>query len=350
MPLFHFHASQEQFAPRDLLRHAQLAEHVGFDGVFSSDHLQPWSPSQGESAFTWSWLGAALQATERLRFSTISVPGGWRYHPVVLAQAIGTLAAMYPGRLPWVAMGSGEALNECAVGRGWPSKPQRNARLREGAEAVRALLAGQRVNRQGFVQVNDARVWTLPSQRVLIVGAATSVATARWLGSWADGLLTVAHDLGELKAIVHAFHEGGGVGKPVHVKLDLSWAPTEELAVQQAHDAWRFTGARGNALTELRQPEDFDRATIGQRPEDIRRRVFVSHDLTKHIARLRACAAIGVESIDLHNVGPNQAEFIEVFGSKVLPVLRGQPVDDGVETVPMKLNENAAATPQPQFG
>jgi coenzyme F420-dependent glucose-6-phosphate dehydrogenase len=136
----------------------------------------------------------------------------------------------------------------------------------------------------------------------------------------------------------------------VHVKLDLSWAPTEEQALQQAHDAWRFTGARGNALTELRQPEDFDRATAGQRLDDIRRRVFVAHQLSKHVARLQACAAIGVASIDLHNVGPNQAEFIEAFGSKVLPALRGEPVEAGVETLPMPLQHGAAAVTAPQFG
>lgn len=350
MPLFTYHASQEQFPPRELLKLAQLAEHFGFDGVFSSDHLQPWSPSQGQSGFTWSWLGAALQATDRVRFGTITVPGGWRYHPVVLAQAIGTLAAMYPGRLPWIALGSGEALNECATGQAWPAKAQRNARLRQGADAIRALLAGERVTQRGFVQVNDARIWTMPPHPIRLVGAAVSASTARWLGSWADGLLTVAHDLGELKAIVHAFREGGGEGKPVHLKVDLSWAETEDQALQQAHAAWRFNGAGGNAATELRQPEDFDRATAGARPDDIRRHVFVSHELSKHVARLQACAAIGVESMNLHNVGPNQAEFIEAFGTHVLPVLRGEPAGHEVETRPAPLQQDAKATPASQFG
>src|SRR3982750_122319 len=105
MTLYTYHVSQEQFPPRALLGWAQRAERVGFDGAFSSDHLQPWSPTQGESAFTWSWLGAAMQATERMHFGTVTVPGGWRYQPVVLAQAIATLSAMFPGRLPWVALG-----------------------------------------------------------------------------------------------------------------------------------------------------------------------------------------------------------------------------------------------------
>lgn len=83
--------------------------------VVCEPHLQSWSPSQGHSGFTWSWLGAALQATERLTFGAITVPGGWRYHPVTLAQAVAALGEMYPGRLPWIALGSGQA-NETPTG------------------------------------------------------------------------------------------------------------------------------------------------------------------------------------------------------------------------------------------
>ncbi len=48
----------EQFHPNDLLRWSQLAEELGFGGVMASDHFHPWVPSQGHSAFVWSWLGA----------------------------------------------------------------------------------------------------------------------------------------------------------------------------------------------------------------------------------------------------------------------------------------------------
>ena len=100
MTLYSYHVSQEQFDPLALLDLVRQAEAVGFDAAFSSDHLQPWAPQQGHSAFTWAWLGSALQATQRLSFGTITVPGGWRYQPVKLAQAVATLARMYPGRLP----------------------------------------------------------------------------------------------------------------------------------------------------------------------------------------------------------------------------------------------------------
>nr|BFF09870.1 hypothetical protein GCM10025699_11730 [Microbacterium flavescens] len=39
---FGYKASAEQFGPTELLDYAVLAEEVGFDSVFISDHLQPW--------------------------------------------------------------------------------------------------------------------------------------------------------------------------------------------------------------------------------------------------------------------------------------------------------------------
>jgi probable non-F420 flavinoid oxidoreductase len=322
MTLYSYHVSQEQFPPRALLGWVQRAERAGFDGAFSSDHLQPWSPSQGESAFTWSWLGAAMQATTRLRFGTVTVPGGWRYQPVVLAQAIATLAAMFPGRLPWVALGSGEAVNEAVAGPEWPPKAERNQRLFNAAMAIKALLAGERVTTEGPPALRDARLWCRPATPPLLVGAATSASTAEWLGGWADGLLTVGRDVEALRSTIAAFRRGGGSGKPVFLKVDLSWAPSEAEARRQAHDNWRFNVAPGDANTELLQPEDFDAATRHLTAEAMQSHVFISSDPQAHVAHLQACAALGVESIDLHQVGSDQEGFIDVFGGQVLPALR----------------------------
>src|SRR5918993_4184319 len=141
MPVIGFHAQHEQAHPRDLRDSAVRAEQAGFDAVMCSDHLAPWSRSQGHSGFTWSWLGAALQATEHVPMGAFHAPGQ-RYHPVISAQAFATLAAMFPGRFPWVALGSGEALNEHVTGDPWPTKDVRTARLRECVDVMRALWRG----------------------------------------------------------------------------------------------------------------------------------------------------------------------------------------------------------------
>ena len=50
---------------------------------------------------------------------------------------------MFPGRF-WLALGSGKRLNKDITGLVWPEKTERNARLRECADIIRALLRGAR--------------------------------------------------------------------------------------------------------------------------------------------------------------------------------------------------------------
>src|SRR5688572_20836985 len=104
-----FHASHELFPPSRLLHFARQAQRMGFRAGMCSDHFHPWTVEQGESGFAWSWLGAAMQATD-LPFGTVCAPGQ-RYHPAIIAQAAATLAEMFPGMF-WLAVGTGQALNE----------------------------------------------------------------------------------------------------------------------------------------------------------------------------------------------------------------------------------------------
>ncbi len=328
MVSFSYHASHEQFAPSDLLAWVQRAEAAGFDGAFSSDHLQPWGAAQGHSGFAWSWLGAALQATRKLTLSLITVPGGWRSQPGVLAQAIATLAQMHEGRLPWVALGSGQAINERAVGRDWPGKSERNARLREGAHIIKRLLAGETVTERGGVSALNARVWSLPQRVPILVGAAVSEQTAGWLGGWADGLLTAGHDPEKLAKVAAAFRGGGGEGKPIYLKFSLSWAADADEALRQAHEQWRFNALGGDVSWELARPEDFEQATRFVRPEDMHENLFISHEPAAHVERLQALTDLGFETIVLHNVGRNQIDFIDMFARCVLPYLNRAVVSD----------------------
>jgi coenzyme F420-dependent glucose-6-phosphate dehydrogenase len=316
-----YHNSHEQFSPSELLSFVRHAEEAGFDAAFSSDHFHPWAPAQGHSGFIWSWLGSALQSTQRLTFGGITIPGGWRYHPAIVAQALATLDDLFPGRVPWFAMGSGERLNEHIVGEAWVEKTERNARLEEAIGMIRKLLAGERVSQRGCIPVENAQLWPASSHSIRLVGAAMTADTAEKVGTWADGLLTTAPDLEALKKIVSAFQRSGA-GKPMHLKVDLSWAVDENTALQQAHAEWRFLTAGREASQTWKTPEEFEQNTRAVKPEDMRKSVLISADLDQHIQWLRERAALGFETLNLHNVGRNQHEFIEAFGRHVLPALR----------------------------
>ncbi len=314
-----FHASHEQFAPSELLKYTIAAEQAGFDCAMSSDHFKPWSRSQGHSGFSWSWLGAALART-RFQVGVIAA-AGYRYHPAVVAQAAATLAEMFPDRF-WFALGSGERLNEDITGLPWPSKPERNATMRECAGLIRSLLAGERVTHRGSVTMVDAELYSRPGTPPPMLGAAVTEATAEFVGGWSDGLLTVASKPGKLRKVIDAFRRGGGEGKPVHIQVAVNWARTEAEALQGAFDHWRFAALGGDIGWELRSPEDYQTAARFVRPEDMRESVLISSDLSQHAAWLQEYAELGVDAAYLHQVDLNQQGFIEAFATKVLPQLR----------------------------
>lgn len=311
-----FHASHEQLPPSRLLECVRAAEDAGFRAATCSDHLAPWGERQGHSGHAWSWLGAALQATS-LPFGVVTAPG-YRYHPAVIAQAMATLAEMFPGRF-WAALGSGEALNEHVTGERWPDKTERDARLLECAEIIQGLLRGDEVTCDGLVRVDRAKVWSLPDQPPALIGAAVSAETARTVGGWADGMITINQPIEDLRAVVEAFREGGGEGKPVSVQVHLSWAEDEAEAEAIAHDQWRTNVFGSDLAWNLELPSQFDEAARFVRPDDVREPVLVSSDLDWHAARLGEIAAVDVQTLSLHHVGQEQERFIEAFGEHVIP-------------------------------
>jgi probable non-F420 flavinoid oxidoreductase len=316
MAVIGYHASHEQHAPRDLLRHARAAEDAGFAAISSSDHFSPWARAQGHSGFAWSWLGAAMQTTS-VPFGIVSAPGQ-RYHPAIIAQAIATLLDLFPGRL-WVAMGSGEASNEHITGDRWPPKPARNERLLECVEVIRALLKGEEVSADGHVRVDRAQLWSLPPAMPILYGAALSVDTAEWCGGWADGLITVHLPAAQLRDVIDAFRQGGGHGKPVVVQAKVAYGATDDAAVTAAHEQWRTNVFDSALMADLEMVEQFEIAAEHVPPGAVARSVLCSADPARHVAFLRSLLDCGADDVYVHHVPKPQAAFLEMYADKVLP-------------------------------
>jgi G6PDH family F420-dependent oxidoreductase len=210
-------------------------------------------------------------------------------------------------------------LNEHITGGAWPDKASRRARLRECVDIIRALLAGQTVTHRGAVTVHETKLYSLPKAAPRLFGAAVSADTARWVGSWADGLITVARSEQELRQLVRSFREGGGDGKPMYLQAALSFEATEEEALRQAHRNWRTNAIPASGFnSDTWSPELFDAAASFVRPEDMYSAVRVSADAGKHRAWLELDREIGFERIFVHHVGTNQRRFIEAFSGAVL--------------------------------
>jgi coenzyme F420-dependent glucose-6-phosphate dehydrogenase len=184
------------------------------------------------------------------------------------------------------------------------------------------LLRGETVTSSGLVAVERARLYTLPVQKPLLIGAALSEETAAWMGGWADGLITVSKPLPELEKVLAAFKANGGAGKPVYLKVQLSYATNEEKALKGGWDQWRTNVLSHDLLADLSQSAQFEAAAKYVKPEDLKESVHISSDLAAHTRYIAAFLPLGFDKIILHNVNREQERFIQDFGEKVLPLLR----------------------------
>ena len=183
-----------------------------------------------QSGFAWSWLGAALQATglavRRGQRARAALPPGdrrpGRGHPEPSCSPGGS-------GWPWAAARPPTSTSPATAGR-----PRTSARpaWRECVEVIRALLAGETVShrRPGHRRPGPAVV-AARDAAAADRARRSAPETAAWVGGWADGLVTVNQPHDRLRAVIDAFREGGGEGKPLYLQVHLSWAADEETAL-----------------------------------------------------------------------------------------------------------------------
>ena len=323
-------AMLEQFHPRELLTFCKAAEAAGFRGIMASDHVQPWTPQQGQAAFVWALIAAAAEQTGGDIGPGVTCPS-FRQHPAVIAQAAATMAAMYPGRF-WLGLGSGEALNEHVVAAYWPEIGERIDRMFEAIEIIKKLFTGKDVKHQGqYYRLETVRLWTMPEEPPPIFVATSGPITAEKTGRLCDGLITVGAPEEKIEGIFQRFERGAReAGKdpskmPKILQLHLSWAASDEEALANALREWPNGGMKF-PKQDIRSPHDFAQMAQLVRPEDFAGRMLISANLDAHCREIQKFLDLGFDRIYLHNVGHNQLEWIQAFGREVLPRLHARAV------------------------
>ena len=66
--------------------------------------------------------------------------------------------------------------------------------------------------------------------------------------------------------------------------MHLSWAKTDQEALDIAYDQWRTNIFPPPVCWDLDTPEAFDAAAQYVKPDDLRAKVLISSDLGKHTA------------------------------------------------------------------
>jgi coenzyme F420-dependent glucose-6-phosphate dehydrogenase len=330
MVQFGWKAGTEQFPPTELLEFAIAAEQAGFDFIDVSDHFHPWS-EEGQSPFTWTWLGAVAARTSRIHMGPGLTSPILRYHPSIIAQAAATVSAMAPGRF-YMCVGTGEALNEYAATGLWPGYTERQERLLEAMLLIRALWSGEEVTLDGdYYMTRRAKLYTPPASRIPLYVSSLAPGSAAFAGEFGDGLITVGgKQPGVYHEILRNFEEGAREAKkkpadmPKLIELNVEFTNNEEAAILNQKKYWAAT-----YIPALYDQKIFTPAMAAQNGEvvgsdTIKRASCISANPDDHVKFIQKYIDLGFDHLIFHSADPNQRGFLEAYSKNVLPRIRSK--------------------------
>jgi coenzyme F420-dependent glucose-6-phosphate dehydrogenase len=323
-------AGPEQYPPKELLDYAISADKAGFDLIDASDHFHPWSEA-GQAVFIWTWFGAAAVQTQSIHIGPGLTCPILRYHPSVIAQAAATLSCLAPGRT-YLAVGTGEALNEYAATGEWPGYEDRQAMLAEAIELIRALWSGQQVSYEGtYYRTRKAKLYTPPASPIPLYVSSLSPGSASFAGKYGDGLLTTGGKKPDIyREMLKNFEFGAReAGKepssmPRLIELNVAYTQETEKAIQEQLKYWA-----GTYIPALYDQKIYSPAKSQENGEIIGADTVMktgcfSGNAADHIKFAQQYIDLGFDHLIFHAPGPDQRAFIEGYARDVLQPLRSQ--------------------------
>jgi coenzyme F420-dependent glucose-6-phosphate dehydrogenase len=321
-------ASAEQFGPRQLLDFAVIAEAVGFESAWISDHFQPWRHHHGHAPFSLAWVAATGERTRRLQLGTSVLTPTFRYHPSVVAQAFATLGVMYPDRVV-LGVGTGESMNEVPViGIEWPDSRERFRRLSEATKLIRRLWTEDFVQFDGdYYHVHGATVYDRPERPVPIYVGATGEVAAKFAGRQADGFICTSGKGMELyrDRLLPAVREGAeaasrdfdAIEKMIEVKVSFDTDRERALADTRI---WAALALPEDQKVDVHNPLEMEeKARQVTHPES---RWLVSSDPEEHVRQIEPYLEMGFTHLVFHAPGDDQERFLRLYAREILPRLR----------------------------
>jgi coenzyme F420-dependent glucose-6-phosphate dehydrogenase len=251
-----------------------------------------------------------------------------RYHPAIVAQAFATLSDMYPGRV-FVAVGTGETMNELPLGLKWPPFKERAERLAEAVQIMRLLWSNEFASFRGkYYRLQKANLYTKPKQPIPLYIAANGPTVAELAGQYADGFLTLPFpDNYYTDVLFPAVERGakstGRDSKNIEklMELQISYDEDYDKAVRSAR-WWAPTVMPifffKAAISDPREIEAHGKLVS---TEGLQTGWFISSSLDEHIKNIERYIKLGFTNIHIQSSSPDEANFLRMFGKKVLPYL-----------------------------
>jgi coenzyme F420-dependent glucose-6-phosphate dehydrogenase len=325
-----YKASAEQFGPGELLEFACLAERLGYQSVFVSDHFQPWRHHGGHAPFSLAWMAALGARTSRILIGTSVLTPTFRYQPAVIAQAVGTLGCLFPGRII-LGIGTGESMNEIpATGLAWPEPRERTRRLREALDILQRLASEERVTFHGeYYRTERATVYDRPAQPVPIYIAAAGPVVAKLAGEQAAGFICTSGKGVELyrdtllpavaAGLAQARRRPDALDRMIEMKV--SFDSDRRRALEDTR-CWSALALSAQEKVDVEDPLEMERLADALPLERVASRWIVSSDPEEQVEQIAPYVELGFNHLVFHAPGPDQGRFLELYAQKVVPLLR----------------------------
>ncbi len=243
-----------EFVPQDpvseLVKYATLAESLGFDSLWITDHYN----NRG----AYSTLAAVALNTKKIDVG-IGVTNPYTRNIAITASEIATLNELSGGRAI-LGIGAGDKATFTSLGIDW-KRPLTT--VKEGVEVLRKLLAGERVEYEGEMLKVTGKLNFKPEEKMRIYIGAQGPKMLALAGKVADGvLINAAHP----KDVELALKAVANPDIDIAVYASVSVDRKEDNARAVAVPPVAFIAAGSNPAILERHGIDLDKASeIGTR-------------------------------------------------------------------------------------
>jgi F420-dependent oxidoreductase-like protein len=306
---------QEGVTWDDWVRLARLAEELGFEGLFRSDHYTAIIRPDAAAHDAWATLAGLAALTERIRLGTLVSPATFR-HPSVLARMAVTVDHVSGGRVD-VGMGSGWYERE-HLAHGFPflDGKRRFALFAEQVEVVVRSWTEERFDHHGAAYtLREQQALPRPVQvphPPLVLGGTVKPRFAALAARYANEVNTLGAPNDELRerkatldrACVELGRDPASLGYSVMTSCFVG--ETEEDVRDRVA---RFLSVRGD----------------GSDPADLiaeRRERWLVGTVDQVATRIGELSELGVTRVFLQHLNHADDEMLALVAERLLPTLR----------------------------
>jgi hypothetical protein len=124
--------------------------------------------------------------------------------------------------------------------------------------------------------------------------------------------------------LIRRFAQSGGKTRPRFVEMSVCWAEDERRARKTAHEVWSLAALEGMLFTELPTPALFECALKPIDEEAVSKAVICGPEARQYVSKIKKAEQAGYTHVCLHQIGPDQEQFVDFYQQEILPALRGR--------------------------